>query len=67
MRCDAVHDGHDCTVPGACRRAVAAMCVRAGSRDRDERQRDALDGRLDLSVCVVSPAEWRARTIGAAA
>ena len=63
MRCDAVHDGHDCTELGACRRAIAAMCERAGSRHRDERQRDVLDGRLDLSACVKSPTEWRARAV----
>ena len=61
MRCDAIHDGHDCAEPGACRRAVAAMCARVGTRDRAERERDVLDGSLDLSACVISPDEHRER------
>jgi hypothetical protein len=31
-RCDAHHDGHDCTVPGECGRALAAMCERTRGR-----------------------------------
>lgn len=38
-RCDAWHDGHDCTQPGACARALLAMCERIEQRraQREER------------------------------
>lgn len=36
-RCDAWHDGHDCSTPGACQRALLAMCARIDARTHDER------------------------------
>lgn len=43
-RCDAWHDGHDCTQPGACRRALLAMCDRITTRAQHEQQ-ELLDRR----------------------
>lgn len=37
--CDASHDGHDCSVPGACRCALSEMLARISERDRGERER----------------------------
>ena len=37
MTCDAHHDGHDCRQPGACSRALVAMCERIDARSQAER------------------------------
>lgn len=40
-RCDAYHDrSHDCSVPGACSKALLAMLERTSNRPRTERERD---------------------------
>lgn len=36
-RCDAWHDGHDCTTPGACQRALLELCERIEQRNQDNR------------------------------
>jgi hypothetical protein len=40
--CDAHHDGHDCSAPGACGRALLAMLGRVEDRPRLEREREEL-------------------------
>lgn len=42
--CDAVHDGHDCSVPGECGRALLKMLERSRERER-QHPRSVADGR----------------------
>lgn len=58
MSCDARHDGHDCTAPGACARALTAMCQRISERDRGERA--PLPPNADRYV--MTPDQYRTRT-----
>jgi hypothetical protein len=36
VKCDASHDGHDCSVPGACTKALNALLQRVEARRHEE-------------------------------
>ena len=54
--CDAAHDGHDCSVSGACPKALLAMLVRILQREEAERdQRIAESGLSGTEIRAIRP------------
>lgn len=58
-RCDAAHDGHDCATPGACTRAVVAMCERVTAASAPPKRVTSIpDPELTYSL---DPITWKAK------